>query len=80
MQHDLDNQYYEREFTFQIPKAAIKTEFFVEMDKGMKLDLSAQILTVQEANGRPIPLTVTVKDFGKRVVTMGQDREGRKAM
>jgi len=77
VEHDMDSQFYEREFTFLVPKGSLKTEFFVEMDKGMKLDLSAQVLTVQEANGRPIPLTVTVKDIGKRVVSMGQDREGK---
>ena len=72
----MEDQTYEREFTFLIPKGAIKTEFYVEMDQGMRLDMNAQVLTMQESNGRPIPLTVTLKDEGRRVVAMGQDRDG----
>jgi len=77
VEHDMEDQTYEREFTFLIPKGAIKTEFYVEMDQGMKLDMNAQVLTMQESNGRPIPLTVTLKDEGRRVVAMGQDRDGK---
>ena len=72
----MEEESYEREFTMLIPKGSIKTEFFVEMEPGMKLDLSSQVLSVQESNGRPIPLTMSVKDEGRRVVAMDQTREG----
>ena len=76
-QHDLEEQSYDREITLVVPKGQIKTEFYVEMEPGNTLDLSAQMLTVQEANGRPIATTVTVKDSENRVLATKSDREGK---
>jgi len=77
VEHDLEEQSYDREITLVVPKGQIKTEFYVEMDHGNTLDLSAQMLTVQEANGRPIATTVTVKDSENRVLATKSDREGK---
>ena len=43
-------------------RGQIKTDFFIEMEEGNVMDLTAQVLSAQESNGRPIPLTITVKD------------------
>ena len=43
-------------------RGQIKTDFFIDMEEGNVMDLTAQVLSAQESNGRPIPLTITVKD------------------
>jgi len=68
---------YEREFTFVVQKGQIKTDFFLEMNADNVMDLTGQVMSVQEANGRPIPLTVTLKDDTGRVVVTKSNREGK---
>jgi len=77
VERDLDEESYDREITLVVPKGAIKTDFYVEMEVGNKLELSCQMLTVQENNGRPIAATVTIKDSENRVLVTKSDREGK---
>ena len=60
-----------------VQKGQIKTDFFLEMNADNVMDLTGQVMSVQEANGRPIPLTVTLKDDTGRVVVTKSNREGK---